>query len=95
MASNSEADLQRFLASFSSSVKQEDEKEALSSVQPSRSLLLAAPKSIIRTEIVQAQQPSCTPITRMASEFSKASSGRLIAVNDSYICYVIKVMLYI
>lgn len=38
----------------------------------------------------EANQPVCTPITRMASEINKASSGRLIAVNENYICYAIK-----
>ena len=55
---------------------------------------LTAPQSVVKLvdpeRRERANDAKCTPITKMASDFKKASSGRLIAVNDNYICYSIK-----
>ena len=56
---------------------------------------LTAPSSVVKMSSAfgdgdEPKEAVCTPITRMASEFEKNSSGRLIAVNDDYICYSIK-----
>lgn len=87
----SEGDLQSFLAGLGT------QAEAPSSVSPPSNpapYVLKAPDSTVSvTESFgpgDANQPICTPITRMASEFNKAPSGRLIAVNENYICYGIK-----
>jgi WD40 repeat protein len=52
---------------------------------------LTGPSSVVKFGSMAAPKDAqCTPITRMASEFEKATSGRLIAVNDNYISYSIK-----
>ena len=39
---------------------------------------------------LEAMDPLTTPITRMTSEAGRPSTGRLIAVNQNYICYTIR-----
>ena len=89
----SDQDLQSFLASFSAQAQGVD-AAAPAAAAEANSLALAPPSSNVDLDASfgggSELQPVCTPITRMASEFSSFSSGRLISCNDSYICYSIK-----
>jgi len=90
-----QGDLQSFLATFAAQAQATDDDHV---VGPAASLEsgmhLAPPSSEVDLDssfvVAEAKQPVCTPITRMASEFSRFSSGRLISCNDNYICYSIK-----
>lgn len=82
-----EADLQRFLASFSA--------QSAVAAEPATSIRMELAGGSLNVSISKgdgpsAQMPQCVPITKMASDFTKTSSGRLLAVNENYICYTIK-----
>ena len=88
----SDQDLQSFLATFSAqNMGGSDGGDETASFKPQKSSqeALRGPRSAVdlkRLGAAAKQQPLCTPITRMASEFPKHASGRLIAVNENCKC---------
>ena len=83
-----DSELSAFLSSFQASSGPLDStksKEKLAAEMESSSLHPEVDSGIVHGT------PVVTPITRMVSDKPiKPSSGRLIAVNENYICYAIK-----